>query len=329
MPQYKKVRFIGHAINTGCRKLKDGTWDYVGLDEPRRDVAARLKVVEEALKLAHDKAKTDDETTLRVFVMPEFFFRGKVGAYMMGRPEIDDLIDGLQGLVKDPKWRHWFCVFGSAVGMSVPDKGKFEGYNYTLCQAGGFGDAKGAGPKAAHAVVKEHMSGIDFIHDASKVGDEQWLRGRYGVLADQIEHLKPANATGSEVQQRSYGGECIFEHYDLTWGVEICLDHLVRRIKKSTGAPAINLQVVPSCGASLEKDSVVVRKGYAFNCDGLNNSGFPSARGNAHTLLWSMKDGKVNPIKKPEAVLPLSMDVSNIFADGPGELHVYAPLPLP
>lgn len=294
---FTKVQFIGHAINTGCKRLSNGEYDYVGMDVHMDDMRERIKLVQAALKLAkgNGKVQQSQKEVLKVFVLPEFFFRGKVGAYLLGTPETVALVEELQKAVKDADWANWFFVFGTALGMSVmtsadieraiaeegrkakeakrpfnadqrrEELSKFTAYNFSLCQGGGFGDGKGAGPDAAHSVMKELKSGIDFVHDSVR-DPASWLRGRYGVLHEQVEHMPPANTTTSEVQSRPYDGACIFTHYGIKWGVEICLDHLDGRLAKSRPLPSdIKLQVVPSCGASINANNVVVKSGYVFN----------------------------------------------------------------
>lgn len=62
----------------------------------------------------------------------------------------------------------------------------------------------------------------------------------------------------------------------LNVGVEICLDHSDRRLRKSamrspwpTAGDGVDLHLVPSCGMQLHAPSVAARAGgWAFNCDG-------------------------------------------------------------
>jgi len=365
MPGYQKVQFIGHAINTGCKPLKNGEYDYVGLEVPKDDVAERIKLVKAVLNLAkgHAKVQQNNKDVLKVLVLPEFFFRGKVGAYLLGTPETVALISELQKAVKDADWANWFFVFGTALGMSAltsadiektiakesqdakaakkpydeaarrKELSKFTAYNFALCQGGGFGDGKDAGPNNAHAVTKELKSRIDFIHDSVK-DPNFWLKGRYGLLHEQVEHMPAANVTQSEVQSKSYGGEGIFTHDGFKWGVEICLDHLSGRLAASNPLPSdIKLQVVPSCGASIDGNHIVVKNGYVFNCDGLNRAGRkPTAANDAHTELQKVNGATRTPVD-PVATVTLAgqvnaVQVDKIFAAGPGELHIYDALPL-
>jgi hypothetical protein len=54
---------------------------YLGLDDPIEDAHRRLQIMTDAVEKAHQLADPDP-ATLKVFNAPEFFFRGKEGAYL-------------------------------------------------------------------------------------------------------------------------------------------------------------------------------------------------------------------------------------------------------
>ena len=124
----KKVQFIGYSINTGPHTLQNDKAIYLGLDDPIADYKARV----ELLKQAIEKAASDnsiDKQAVKIFTVPEFYFRGHLGAYdlatIMGVPGGDTgLISALQNLVKDKKWRNWLFVIGSIIGWSATAKEK-------------------------------------------------------------------------------------------------------------------------------------------------------------------------------------------------------------
>ena len=104
---------------------------------------------------------------LNVFMAPEFFFRGKTGAYSMD--DVQVAIATLQEIAADPEWDDWLFEFGTIIGnyedsdASTPT----QICNFALVQQGG---AAAQGPDGARAIVKELMSGVDFIADSASPG---------------------------------------------------------------------------------------------------------------------------------------------------------------
>ena len=70
--------------------LKDleGGWkgQYHGLIEDKADIDARVKLVEATLNYAHTVAE-NDATILKVFMLPECYFQGRYGSYLVGDPD--------------------------------------------------------------------------------------------------------------------------------------------------------------------------------------------------------------------------------------------------
>lgn len=85
-PQYQNIQFIGLCLSTTPGDLKsiEGTSDdgrYLGNPKIGNDIAARINFVANFLHAVYGEIEKD-ETTLNVFVLPEFFFRGSTGAYL-------------------------------------------------------------------------------------------------------------------------------------------------------------------------------------------------------------------------------------------------------
>ncbi|MEM7584451.1 MAG: hypothetical protein AAF560_13770 [Acidobacteriota bacterium] len=128
----QKVQCVGYAINTGPRRSQLGKQEYLGLEDTAKDVEARIALVKAALDKAAAASNIDASAT-KVFVIPEFFFRGRNGGYDLetimgfgspGGAGGQGLIGGLQELIKDDKWSKWIFVFGSTVGFSCASKEK-------------------------------------------------------------------------------------------------------------------------------------------------------------------------------------------------------------
>jgi hypothetical protein len=259
------------------------------------------------------------------------------------------VIKGLQDTVKGSEWKHWLFVFGTTIGYSYDDDKddplvdntqEAQVHNFVLCQRGGFGDGLDAAPEAARIVMKEELSGIDFVRIPTAEGGMKAPDDYQAFLWERVKHMPAASprGTGSEVSVKSYGGEGIFSACGFTWGVEICLDHHkdVHRLKSSTDLPNLNFQLVPSCGMSIADESIVVKAGYVFNVDGLNKDGrAPNTAQNAHSELRTVKtstgtntgtNAPVDPVARVS--LAGKIDVTNLYAGGEGDLHIYDAMPI-
>ncbi|WP_434626790.1 hypothetical protein [Chromobacterium sp. CV08] len=315
---YGKVQCIAHVLDTS--PLMAGSRErYIGLADEAQDIRERARLVAAVLDAAHGlPAVSGADDTLKILMLPEFFFRGAGGAY--GMDGIQAAVSALQDLVRDAKWRHWLFVFGTIVGQSSPTRdvasgadrhpvdadAKVEVYNYALVQKGGFGSGEGAGPAAAHAVIKQYLSGIDFIEHASLAGK--------GLSEEWVHHLQPEGDKRDERQSVPYDGSAVFRLDGLSFGVEICLDHLNGRLARSLNRPVVDIQLIPSCGGYIKPSSVVARRGgYVFNCDG---SDYPLCR--------LQKVGSGDLVAAKTLVLDAgSTRVGELFAAGIGRLVAY------
>lgn len=253
-------------------------------------------------------------------MVPEFFLRGKKGAYTFEHMQLAR--QKLQNIVSDKAFGNWIFVFGSIVGYSDVVQNNWlkrllglckqkEIYNVVLVQQGGFGDPQKA-YESAHIVMKEYMSNIDFFDSIT-----------YSMGVHSYIHL-PSGKAGieKEVQQHNYDGLSIFKNNAITFGVEICLDHRVKRIKKSPRLPGkeqVAVQLIPSCGMRICDDSVVVQEdGYVFNVDG---SQFPICD------LRKMDKGDLTLVGKSA---PIDVDsnltdtqIEKLYPSGKGEVIIF------
>ncbi len=95
---FTKVQFIGTAICTTPANLNsiEETSDdgyYAGLPDDNKDLAARVNLVKQSIQTAILSKKTDpSKNTLKIFVLPEFFMRGVLGAYYNAFPYFAETI---------------------------------------------------------------------------------------------------------------------------------------------------------------------------------------------------------------------------------------------
>lgn len=325
---YKTLQFIGQAMNTGPAfdSAKD-VYRYVGKPDVDTDIRARIDTVGRLLEIARDKAEPDPGT-LKVMMLPEFYFRGDRGAYTL--EQAHHVVSGLQSLVRDAKWKDWFFAFGSVITYSYAgdvdpiDDGSADAevYNIVPCQMGGFGDGDASG--SARVVMKEKLSGIDFIR--APVGGLPSGEDYEAFYLEMVSHLDPMRPIGvdSEVQFANYGGEGVFDACGLTWGVEVCLDHLVGRLRHSARLPKLTAQLIPSCGMSIKDENVALDKGWVFNVDGLNPGRHAAGRtASAHTELVEVTPHGKRTLMPTRVDLDALLDVDDLYAGGAGELHLY------
>ena len=339
---YTNVQFIGYVLDTSPQVNPDGSKTYLGLSDPKLDIEARCDVMLRAMQTARDalpqaSPPTPEGETLKVFMAPEFFFRGASGAYQMD--DVQLAITALQRMAADDQWVDWVFVFGTILGASsatqqtppydIDPLASTEIYNFALVQQGGVAAQGDAG---ARMVMKELMSGVDFIATAVNPG---------GLLLGDVEYwpASTGGGLGREQQEVNYDGAGVFELAGITWGLEVCLDHsgTVRRLQRSPQLPGqklIQLQVVPSCGMGIQAPSVITQAGgYIFNCDG---SGAAS-----HSTLVQQVPPLANvpmlssaPVSDADVALQSTspvedVAVSALYARGPGVVNIYPALALP
>lgn len=116
-PQYTHVQFIGYYIYTGG--------NYRGSDDPANfasiaaaaldDVTQRCTIMQSAIAAARANAAIDQRAeTLKVFMAPEFYFRGLMGGYPLDT--IPGILERLQTETLQEAYKDWLFVFGTAVG---------------------------------------------------------------------------------------------------------------------------------------------------------------------------------------------------------------------
>ena len=329
MNKYNKIQFIGYEISTAPKNavfengiIKSG--EYVGIDNIDEDIKQRCQLMMDAI-LTADKNRTvpaEDDKTLKLFMTPEFYFRGPKGAYEMD--QVQKVIESLQTMIKGEEWKDWIFVFGSIIGNSRPDQSDWllqfdedelfrEVYNVVLVQQGGFQDDSTAKENNASIVMKEFLSNIDFI-----------LRPSQGISISQTGHMQPyPSGAGKEEQLHNYDGLGVFKLNDVTLGLEICLDHLTGRLKSSPQLPGANMiqfQLIPSCGMDIRPYNIVAQNdGYSFNVDGRTKPSSSLKKVANDTLSILPVNSKVYPVTPTQP----EVETDKIFANGSGSVRIY------
>jgi hypothetical protein len=337
---YTHVQFIAYEILTVPAKgvfTRTGK-QYLGLVDDKLDAKARCAIMKDVFLQAEahgDVAK--DSSTLKVFMAPEFYFRGDTGAYPMD--VVTDTIASLRDQVHLlSKWKDWLFVFGTLMGHSKAwdlntdsedVAKKREVYNVAFVQKGKAGEDKSC------VVVKEHLStsgSPDFIPTDKYAGfsvDETLLEN-----VEYISAAKPKGA-GREKQKRNYDGRSIFEMDGVTFGLEVCLDHLVKRLRKSapdTLQKRVQVQLVPSGGMKIKDESVIANVGgYAFGCDGAGHGSSVKKVKTRFTLGSNAILEDINEVDRFTVAKTVHPDVPDYDAlfQRQGEVVIYPRLVLP
>jgi hypothetical protein len=150
--------------------------------------------------------------------------------------------------------------------------------------------------------------------------------------------LDENRGSGKEQQKKNYDGLGVFSLDQLSFGVEICLDHLMQRLRKSPPSKMqrrIQIQLIPSAGMDIKAQSVIAcRNGHVFNCDG--GSGGHSAVSTVskavpeNAALASTATLKTVAIKQRVDLPAVANGVTvSKFYNNTGQLHIYPSLAVP
>ncbi len=335
---YKKVQFLAWEIYTGpIRDDRGNAIDYAGIrlqDGGRRvdrrwdvlaqciDIEARLEATRRAMETALLWADPDEEV-LKIFMAPEFLYRGPAGAYLYDLldgwlgvspfgsgvlpPPFDNgwggLAGGLKWLAADPQFENWIFAFGTAIGASFAHQWGDDAaaVNISFVQRGGPSHTE-----ECYYVEKHLKSWMDFVafnlnHPAFSDGDVEYDSRRDWPVLDRL--IYNSGTGGGSLF--SFPSVCRSNGQSLLFGLEICLDH-ARSYEPNIPVPVtgrlaqagerVDIQLVPSCGMSLMETSLSLApaqgprdRSYAFNCDGNGSifiQGAPWRLG-GHVELWS------------------------------------------
>lgn len=122
---YSMFTFPGAAAD-GC-SFDDHLFDnqakpecYLGTADSAADAAARVEIMKHAVEKAYTSGTWErSASVLKIFMAPEFFFRGKYGAYN-GADLLSgtvDVVNPLRAFAKDPRFEDWLFVFGTVIAV--------------------------------------------------------------------------------------------------------------------------------------------------------------------------------------------------------------------
>lgn len=272
-----------NASNLECSDLSTfGSFNgvmhcYMGHKNNTHDVIDRLAIMEDAVERAYELSDKSADT-LKVFVAPEFFFRGRNGAYIMRsdqeslfndvdgqcRSEVCQILMTLEKLVGNAKYEDWIFLFGTAVlseSLQVEDTWDYLFYNFGILFKG-FDPDKTTHHGKRFLVPKRYVSNLDFLTPYRSIVDTTREVYQSIVPDDEQAVLNPHNLKHEkynrliwhtykeEIANLGYTmieyGWFIIEGITLT--VEICLDHDMRTVLTAFLADAASREptLIPS-----------------------------------------------------------------------------------
>ncbi len=249
--------------------------------------------------------EAEDKDTLKIFMAPEFYFRGRQGGYDMA--VVSEILPEMRNFTKGDDYKNWLFVLGTAIAatrinptcstchavtelMNDPkdplshktvvwcrkckkeetvSKPKMMLDNFAVIQKGGENtDAN------AYLIQKESMSHIDYRRPTLTTDWDNPINRQVevrGIAAEAIPSegsSQPGSVAKSKYDDERMGGS-VFSIDGIRFGVEVCLDHLNGRLKNSKNSSQLNIkiQLIPSAGVPQPVSTNFIAP-IVFNVDG-------------------------------------------------------------
>jgi hypothetical protein len=260
-------------------------------DDPRIRLRRLAAVVDQAATaVAGQPAVRRPDDVLKVFLVPEFYFRPPVTDLDAARDwdrragnsyaaDVAEMVfDALGQMFVDVRFQHWLIVCGTVMTNSVRHTTATY-FNTAVIVRGGPQPTRRE-PLLIEKYLASPIDGVPLLDEVERLADSG--RSRYkGPLGTQS--LRPLFEDWFTRQGR------VMVSDGITFGIEICLDHgssspyrTLRRVLEewprmtSRPAPAIDLHVLIAGGMPIHKESVAARSGgYLLRNDGLWDLGWP------------------------------------------------------
>lgn len=179
--------------------------DNLGLSD---DAKKRLRRLAAVVEKAHSELVGDQDTTLKVFVAPEFYFRPEAAtnSHTYSQEERSKILVALGLMFKNAKFDHWLIVAGTVIANIpvVPVTTPKTYYYYNTAIA-----IKGGTNCKLSAIEKQQPSGIDGVPVNGGITSNTVAAGNYK------EHF----------EEWSTKKERLFNVDGVQLGLDICLDH--------------------------------------------------------------------------------------------------------
>jgi hypothetical protein len=311
MTTYTDVQFIGYAIPSIPKQVADiGGPDspgfvegrYIGIDPDRVDLDARIALIMHAIRQTVLSGAVDAaESTLKIFVMPEFLLRGRRGAY--DTAEFAYFCEEFAKRVGAPAYEGWLFVAGTIVNSTDDyhrgaDKGRdlaarvredlaialANAWQHSLVtQDAALSTAIFQSLRAYTAYC--HANPIYEVTDRAYVVaggapdptyptglsvEKKFLSNEDFVLnlykdahSEEDEAYPPIDEKAGENKQSAFDDLGIFTLKGIKFGVEVCLDHYKARLRsnRSPDTELVQIHLIASCGMQIMQPSVIAGNG--------------------------------------------------------------------
>jgi len=281
---YTHVQFIAYEVPTGvalpagscdpgdleiCKGVEGDAAYKQAMSSLSNDLRVRVARLLTIIDLTRSsKAARTEDTTLKIFMAPEFYLRPEEGQASRSYAASDMVAaqEVFRAVFSQSMLAGWVCVLGTLVWNM---KGKVVA-------------SSAASEKAKKYVEKlQALANKDFVYNSAVVGV-----GGAGVwVYDKVHYADPADQVQKEnwpLKEYCMNGplQTIVEAGNVHCGLEVCRDHQmhllnqgVKAMKASLGNQAnavkLDLQLLTACGMPIQKNSVVVGKdALVFRVDG-------------------------------------------------------------
>ena len=267
--KYNAVQYLGMNLFTAPGTEVDGCFDYgaemdqcyLGSSKVRDDVARRMEIMIEAIDRVFASSHWDrNPNTLKIVLFPEFYWRGKQGAYRIQ--------SGLENVTHPTahwifhqfahaRFKHWLIVDGTVVMAQAADEryvrmSKRPDQNVSYFN---FAPVHVGGTSLTYLKFKRFISGIDFIRarpegarmvPAPPRNSRDFCRKHPHSNGCIYQRLPEAL-----LQQLGFGRDIELPDGLLTIGglrigLEICLDHAMGDLCNNTLAQALVSKLLTS-----------------------------------------------------------------------------------
>eukprot|EP00933_Yihiella_yeosuensis_P070917 TRINITY_DN79078_c0_g1_i1.p1 TRINITY_DN79078_c0_g1~~TRINITY_DN79078_c0_g1_i1.p1 ORF type:complete len:548 (+),score=62.71 TRINITY_DN79078_c0_g1_i1:231-1874(+) len=276
--KYSYVQQVGLSLYTfpsgtakyGVKEFYDGIDNSVQTHEGtlvnnQDDARARVRLLQYMINVAYkSKEYSRDSSVLKVFMAPEFFFRGPYGAYNMNslhgctnrnsratgicNAPIIAILTELSHFILHERFADWIFVMGTVVSYTPPARrigGRREYFNFAPIMRGGK-----AGHMQHHIVAKSYVSGIDFLDCDGRdgkicVGNPKSMGiSRYAVFT--AEQQVQLNQLGFNLRHDNH-----FYQDGIHFGLEVCLDHAQKQLAQGLRGGSVQVHLVTSAGMKI------------------------------------------------------------------------------
>ncbi|CAK9079994.1 unnamed protein product [Durusdinium trenchii] len=260
---------------------------YLGSAEVANDTEHRLRIMSEVLDRAYASEHCDrSPTTLKIFLAPEFYWRGQKGAYRIGSSTFSaaskSAVEHLSGKVSHPQFKHWVVVPGTVVMVQHADERyvQMSGRPFENISYYNFAPIHIGGTKLMYLKFKHFISSIDFLQ--VEPGQSRQVRTPPGSAEEFCKRHPHSNGCIYRRLDRSLLDRLGFEDFreliggvlnigGLRVGFEICLDHAMGQLCNKDLRPdeTVDVQAIVSAGMNIASGPVCTKKGNpTFLADG-------------------------------------------------------------